>query len=66
MAIAVNITEKTTDKEIHGFIDELTYICYRYNRLRTPDITPEGWKCIFPNADTMERRLQKEANNGTN
>ncbi len=42
------------------FIDELTYSCYQFNRLRSPEISPDRWSKIFQNADTLERRLQQE------
>ncbi len=41
-------------------IDELTYSCYKHNRERAPDITPEQWKVVFSNVDAMERKLQEE------
>lgn len=57
-------TELTLEQAINGFtglVDELTYSCYRYNRLRSPDITPERWSKIFSNIDTLEYRFQREA-----
>ena len=42
-------------------IGELTYINYKYNRLRSPDISPERWKVVFGNAvDEIETRLTNE------
>ncbi len=43
-------------------VDEATYICYRYNRLRSPEITPDakGWGRIFANVDLLEQRYQEE------
>ncbi len=63
MTLELNVTENTTNKEIHGFIDELTYICYKYNRQRSPDISPERWGKIFANVNTLEHRYlnDKEA-----
>ena len=60
MTTTLNITENTADKEIHGFIDELTYSCYKYNRDRSPDITPEQWGKIFANANILEQKYQQE------
>jgi hypothetical protein len=50
----------TKDTNIHGIIDELTYRCYRYNRQRTPDITPNQWSTTLPNVEAMEKRFQSE------
>jgi hypothetical protein len=41
-------------------IDELTYINYKANRERRPDITPEKWAKIYPNVKLMEIRFQYE------
>jgi hypothetical protein len=35
--------------DILKIIDDCIYLNYRYNRDRSPDITPEGWKTIFGN-----------------
>lgn len=44
-----------------NLIDELTYRCYRYNRLRTPDITPTRWQLVFGTAtNQLEQRYQAE------
>ncbi len=45
---------------IGEFIDELTYQCYVYNRLRSPDIKPEQWAGIFNNVEALEKRFQTE------
>jgi hypothetical protein len=60
MTAKINITEQTTTQEIKGFIDELTYSCYKYNRERSPDITPERWGCVFSNINLLELRYQYE------
>lgn len=45
-------------------LDELTYRCYRYNRLRSPDITPTLWQRVFGTATTqLEQRYQTEVPN---
>lgn len=41
-------------------IDNLTYSCYRYNRQRSPDVTPKQWSCIFNNVELMEAKYQNE------
>lgn len=41
-------------------ISELTYSCYRYNRDRSPEITPEGWARVFPTGPELERRYQED------
>jgi hypothetical protein len=46
---------------IPAIIDELIYRNYRYNRLRSPDISPEKYRLVFANADAMEQRFQREA-----
>lgn len=48
-----------------NLIDELTYRCYRYNRLQSPDITPIRWQRIFGTATVqLEQRYQEEAPHG--
>ncbi len=42
-------------------VGELDYICYKYNRERTPEVTPDRWKLIFGNrVDILEPRYQAE------
>ena len=42
-------------------VDELTYANYRYNRQRSPDITPVQWRRVIPEfTDAMEARFQAE------
>lgn len=45
-------------------INELSYACYKFNRERSPDVTPEQWSKVIPDALIMEKRFQKEKNNG--
>ena len=59
--------EITLDEAINNYpklIGELTYSCYKYNREIAPNTTPEQWKRIFSNVDTMEKRLQDEIAKG--
>lgn len=49
--------------EYKTLVSESLYICYKYNRQRSPDITPEKWKCVFGNIEIMEERFQEENNN---
>jgi hypothetical protein len=43
-------------------MDELTYSNYRYNRVLSPEITPERWERVYgPSAKEMEARFQKES-----
>ncbi len=58
--MTIEITEHTTNGEIHGLIDELTYSCYKYNRQRSPDITPDRWRCCFSNVEALEQKYQQE------
>jgi hypothetical protein len=45
-------------------IDYLTYRCYFFNRMRSPEISPERYKAIgFPNVDEMEEQYQQETKN---
>ena len=51
----------TLDHAINHYsevVDFLTYRCYEYNRLRSPDITPEQWAKIFPNYEKLEQKFQ--------
>ena len=43
-------------------ISELTYANYKYNRQRSPHITPAQWQVVFGEATTrMEARYQRES-----
>jgi len=49
------------DTDIHSVVDELAYRAYQWNRIRTPQYSPEQWKCVFgKDVDAMERRYQSE------
>lgn len=50
----------TPSADIGRTIYGMVYRCYKYNRDRSPDITPEQWKVVFDNVDLMELRYQKE------
>lgn len=41
-------------------IDELTYSSYSFNRRNRPDIKPQSWATIYPQADKLEERFQRE------
>ena len=41
-------------------VDELTYRNYVFNRQNRPDIQPERWAAIYPDAENMEKRYQQE------
>jgi hypothetical protein len=47
-------------KTIPQIIDYLTYCSYRFNRLNSPDISPERWSKIFSNVEAMEVKIQLE------
>lgn len=40
-------------------VDELTYRSYAFNRQNFPEVLPERWATIFPNASEMEERFQQ-------
>ena len=44
-------------------LDELTYMNYKYNRQRTPEITPEQWGKIYRNVEALEARYQADLTN---
>ena len=46
---------------IHEVIGELTFVNYRFNRERSPDVTPAQWARIYPDAVALEARYQEEA-----
>ena len=41
-------------------IDYLTYANYAHNRRISPDISPERWARIYPNADKLEAKYQAD------
>lgn len=41
-------------------VDYLTYRNYFFNRVRSPEISPERWARIYPNAAELEARYQQE------
>jgi hypothetical protein len=43
-----------------ALIDTLTYISYAHNRTISPDISPERWAKIFPDAQRLEWRYETE------
>ena len=45
-------------------VDSASYASYAYNRRWSPEITPERWARVFPNAAALETRYQKEAASG--
>ena len=48
---------RTTYRQL---VSEATYTCYRYNRNRSPDVTPEQWGRIFPNVELLEQQYREE------
>ena len=56
--IEVKLSE--TPEEAHSIADELIYSSYRYNRQRSPNITPAQWGLAFPNIEALETRYQAE------
>jgi hypothetical protein len=45
-----------------NIVQDAIYMSYRYNRDRSPDITPEGWQSVFGDTRLMEVRYQRERN----
>lgn len=43
-----------------NLFDLLTYQSYAHNRLESPEVSPERWARIFPNAAAMEKRFVRE------
>ena len=41
-------------------LSDLNYTCYRFNRNRSPNISPEGWSKIFPKWNELEDAYQHE------
>jgi hypothetical protein len=55
---------KINKEELTGVINRLVYENYKYNRKRSPNITPEGWQTVFGlDAILFEIEYQKELNN---
>lgn len=42
-------------------LDDANYSAYKFNKEHSPNITPEQWGWIFPDAKELEERYQKEA-----
>jgi hypothetical protein len=56
------LNEMKSDQQ---FIDELTYLNYRYNRQHSPDIKADTWVAVYgQNTYSMERRYLQELING--
>ena len=43
-------------------VDELTYRSYAFNRRQFPKVSPERWRTIFPDQQTLEERFCREEN----
>jgi hypothetical protein len=43
-------------------VQDAIYVSYKFNRDRSPDITPEGWQSVFGDTRLMEVRYQRERN----
>jgi hypothetical protein len=41
-------------------INDCIYECYKYNRLRNPELTVEQWGKVFKNVTTLEEKFKKE------
>lgn len=54
----ININEVM--EKFDDLVGSLTYSCYRFNRERSPDITPEKWGSIFKDVEKMEVLYQAE------
>ena len=49
-----------------ALIEELAYANYRYNRQRSPSVTPEQWATVYGAITTqMEQRYQEERTDET-
>lgn len=48
---------KMSDKQL---VDRLTYSSYKFNRLRSPQISPQRWAAIFPQGPALEAMFQME------
>ncbi len=65
----IDISKRVDRETASEIIGEATYINYRYNRARTPNVTPEEWAVVFGNTNDMEQRYQlelKEMQDGKN
>lgn len=49
-----------TFTDIGKIVDEAIYKCYKYNRDRSPDISPSQWSMVLNNVNIMELRYQGE------
>ncbi len=47
-------------EERENLISEMAYACYKFNRQRSPDVSPERWSKIFSHTDLLEERYQGE------
>jgi hypothetical protein len=45
-------------------IDHLTYASYRWQRINSPEVSPERWGLIFRDWRALEARYQAETNKG--
>ena len=55
--------EITLDEAVSNYgnlLASTSYTCYKFNRDRSPDITPEQWGKILPNVPEMEKLYQLE------
>lgn len=43
-----------------GLISEATYMNYKYNRNRAPEISAKDWEIVFGDTTQMEERMQRE------
>ncbi len=50
----------TDTKTFADVIDHLAYCSYRFNRLHSPEISPERWGMLFANWAAMEAKFQAE------
>lgn len=47
-------------KKDQGLISEATYMNYKYNRNRAPEISAQDWEVVFGDTTEMEARYQME------
>jgi hypothetical protein len=57
----MNVDLEQAVKDSTRLVDELTYASYKFNRERSPNIAPERWARIFPEAVALEKRFQRTA-----
>jgi len=56
---------KINKEELTGIINRLVYENYKYNRKRSPDLSPDGWQSVYGvDAILMEIEYQKELREG--